>query len=92
MYYVYILKTSRNTLYTGITSNLERRVEEHQSKSKKAAKYTRAFASVTLVYSEEVASREEALKREWQIKKMTRQDKDRLIHASLTTKASPQAS
>ena len=85
MYYVYILRTSKNTFYTGITSDLSRRVSEHMSKSKRAAKYTRSFASLELVYSEEVTSREDALRREWQIKKMSRKQKDALVIRSVTS-------
>lgn len=86
MYYVYILKTSRNTLYTGITNDLARRLHEHATKSKKAAKYTRAFASVSLLYSEPAQSREDALKREWKIKKLTRKQKDLLIQEGIQRK------
>lgn len=84
MYVVYILKTSKNTLYTGITNDLSRRVSEHTSKSKRGAKYTRSFATLELVFTENASSREEALRREWQIKKMSRKQKDALISTSDT--------
>ncbi|MCD6211930.1 MAG: GIY-YIG nuclease family protein, partial [Sulfurovum sp.] len=52
MYYVYIVKCADDTLYTGISTQLERRIEEHNS-SDKGAKYTRVRRPVELVYSEE---------------------------------------
>jgi len=67
------------TLYTGITTDLERRLDEHNN-SEKGAKYTRARRPVTLVYSEELKSRSEASKREYFIKhKMSRKEKLSLI-------------
>ena len=50
---VYILRTSSNTLYTGITNNLEKRLGEHRNKTKASAKYMRIFKSVELEYFEE---------------------------------------
>jgi len=79
MFYVYILRTSSNTLYVGQTNNLEKRLKEHKSKSPKSAKYVRYFDSVELVYSEEYSTREEAMKREYQLKQLTRLQKESLI-------------
>ena len=59
-----MLLTSANTLYTGQTNNLERRLKEHQEKKGRGAKYTRSFSSVKLVYKEEFATRKEAGARE----------------------------
>ena len=68
-----------NTLYTGIATDLERRIEEHNS-SEKGAKYTRVRRPVTLVYQEEYPDRSAASKREYAIKKtMTRKEKLQLI-------------
>ncbi len=79
MYYVYIVKCVDNTLYTGIATQLERRIEEHNG-SDKGAKYTRARRPVKLVYSEEYTDRSSASKREYEIKKkMTRKEKLKLI-------------
>ena len=78
-YYLYMVQCSDDTLYTGIATDLERRVEEHNS-SDKGAKYTRARRPVKLVYSEEYENRSEASKREYFIKKkMSRKDKVSLI-------------
>ncbi|HIP50519.1 MAG TPA: GIY-YIG nuclease family protein [Campylobacterales bacterium] len=74
MYFVYILQCSDSTLYTGITTDLERRVDEHNN-SPKGAKYTRARRPVTLVYSEALETRSLASKREYSIKKMSRKEK-----------------
>jgi len=76
---VYILRTSSNTLYIGQTNNLDKRVKEHRSKTKKGAKYVRSFTSFSLVYSEVHASRSQALKREWELKQMTKAQKEALI-------------
>ena len=77
-WYVYILRCKRGLLYTGITTNLERRVVEHNS-SKKGAKFTRAHRPVVLVYSESYDSRSTASVREYEVKKMTRSEKQILI-------------
>jgi putative endonuclease len=79
MYYVYIVKCADDTLYTGISTQLERRIEEHNS-SDRGAKYTRVRRPVELVYSEEYPDRSSASKREYEIKKrMTREKKLALI-------------
>ena len=79
MYYVYIVECADKTLYTGVTTELERRVEEHNS-SKKGAKYTRIRRPVTLLYSEKYPDRSSASKREYEIKnKMSRTQKLKLI-------------
>src|SRR3990167_5907223 len=78
-YFVYILRTSSNTLYIGQTNNLEKRLKEHQTKNSKSAKYTRYFSSLELVYSETFASRKEAVHREVELKKWPRSQKDGLI-------------
>ena len=78
-YYLYMVQCVDETLYTGITTDLERRVEEHNC-SEKGAKYTRARRPVTLVYSETYANRSKASKREYFIKKkMSHKDKVSLI-------------
>jgi len=79
MYFVYMVKCSDNTLYTGIATELERRIEEHNG-SDKGAKYTRVRRPVSLVYSEEYPDRSSASKREYEIKKkMSRVEKLNLI-------------
>jgi len=72
-YWVYILRCSDGSLYTGYTTDLARRLRAHLSG--KASKYTRSRLPVTLAHSEKAASREGALRREAQIKKLTRREK-----------------
>ena len=76
MFTVYILRTSSNTLYIGQTNNLQKRVLEHQRKTAKSAKYIRYFDKINLVYSERFDTRQEAMKREWQLKKWSRAKKE----------------
>ena len=78
-YFVYILRTSSNTLYIGQTNNLDKRLKEHRNKSSKSAKYIRHFSSFKPVYSEEYLTRKEAMQREAQLKKWSRSKKDALI-------------
>lgn len=79
MYYVYIVKCADETLYTGIATELDRRIEEHNG-SDKGAIYTRVRRPVTLVYSEEYPDRSAASKREYEIKKkMNRSEKLALV-------------
>jgi putative endonuclease len=78
MYYVYILECADKTLYTGITVNLERRLREH-NESPLGAKYTRARRPVQLVYSKKFRNRSTASKAESKIKKLSREEKLRLI-------------
>ncbi|RKW21347.1 GIY-YIG nuclease family protein [Candidatus Gracilibacteria bacterium] len=79
MYFVYILKCSDNSLYTGITSDLERRIKEHDGLLPGGAKYTSSRRPVELLYFEKCEDRSEATKRELQIKKMTKLKKIKLI-------------
>lgn len=78
-YFVYILRTSSNTLYIGQTNNLEKRLNEHGKKNTKSAKYMKYFTSFSLVYTEEYPTRQGAMKREWQLKQWTKKKKEALI-------------
>ena len=78
-WYVYILRCSDNTLYTGISTDPAARLAEHNS-GRNAAKYTRARRPVSLVYTEKMTSRSAALKREIVIKRLSRQAKLNLIN------------
>ena len=77
--FVYILRTSSNTLYIGQTNNLEKRLKEHQNKLNKSAKYVRYFDSVELVYSEKYPTGKQAMQREAQLKKWSKVKKEALI-------------
>ncbi len=74
MYFVYIVKCSDDTLYTGITTNLKRRIMEHNSLTK-GAKYTKARQPVVLVYSKKCKNRSVASKEEARIKGLKRSEK-----------------
>lgn len=77
-YYVYILVCSDNTFYTGITTDLERRVCEHNT-DLKGSKYTRVRRPVKIVYTEKADSRSSASKREYEIKSLARVSKQKLV-------------
>lgn len=77
MNYVYILKCADDTLYTGWTNNLNRRIAVHNSGN--GAKYTRARLPVALVYYKKFSTRSEAMSREYYIKQMSRKQKERLV-------------
>jgi putative endonuclease len=79
MYYLYILECADGTLYTGITVDLERRVNEHNT-SKLGAKYTHARRPVKLVYSKKFKDRSLASKAECGLKKLSRDEKIELIN------------
>lgn len=79
-WYTYIVLCADNTLYTGITTDLKRRVEEHNS-GMKGARYTRSRRPVKLMYSEIFSSRSKALSREAVIKKMKATKKKALVAA-----------
>jgi putative endonuclease len=78
MYYLYILLCSDKSLYTGITTDLARRVAEHNT-SKLGAKYTCGRRPVKLVYSKKFKNRSLASKEEARVKAMTREEKKKLI-------------
>lgn len=78
MNYTYIVKCADDTLYTGWTNCLRRRLEAHNG-GKNGAKYTKTKRPVTLVYYEGFATKEEAMRREYEIKQLTREKKLKLM-------------
>jgi len=78
-WWVYIVRCSDGSLYTGIATDTERRVTEHNRGDRLAARYTRGRRPVVLVYQERHASRAEASRREHAIKRLGRRDKLALI-------------
>lgn len=82
--YTYILRCRDGTLYTGWTNDLEKRLLAHNAGT--GAKYTRPRRPVTLVYAEACPTKEAAMRREWEIKQLTRPQKLRLIVAQQTEK------
>ena len=77
MWYLYILRCKDGSLYTGITTDVEKRLEAHRSG--KGAKYTRGRGPLVLVYREECGDHSDALKREIEVKALTREEKLKLI-------------
>lgn len=77
IWYLYILRCGDGTLYTGITTDVEKRFEAHQSG--KGAKYTRGRGPLELVYRETCGTHSDALKREIEIKRLPREQKQALI-------------
>lgn len=75
--YTYIVECSDHTFYTGWTNDLERRLKAHNEG--RGAKYTKPRRPVRLVYFEVFGTKEEAMRREWEIKQMSRGDKKRLL-------------
>ena len=77
MNYTYLLRCSDGTLYCGWTNDLEKRLAAHNAGT--ASKYTRSRRPVELIYFEEFGTKQEAMSREYQIKRLTRQEKLALI-------------
>jgi putative endonuclease len=76
-----MVRCADDSLYTGVAKDVGRRVEEHNGSKLLAAHYTRARRPVVLVYQEAVATRSDALKREYQIKQLSREEKEMLVKA-----------
>ena len=79
MYYVYIIRCKDNSIYTGKTKKLKRRVKEHITKSKKCAKYTKNHIAMNLEAYWITEDRRLASKLEYQIKKLTKNEKEEII-------------
>ena len=78
-WYIYILRCADNTLYTGITTDVDKRIKQHNGIDKKGAKYTRNRQPVELVYQENSSSRSHASKREHLIKSLKKIQKEHLV-------------
>ena len=85
MWFLYVVSCSDGTLYTGITTSLERRINEHNSK-KTGAKYTRSRRPVKLVYSKTYPDRSSASRAEHAFKRKTRLEKIKIIESSACKK------
>ena len=83
MNYTYILRCSDGTLYTGWTDDLEKRLKAHNGG--KGGKYTRARTPVELVYYEKFETKQQAMSREWHIKRLTRKEKLALIGTNINS-------
>jgi putative endonuclease len=80
MHFVYILECADTSLYIGCTNDIERRLKQH-NESKSGARYTKARRPVTLRYAESFATRGDALRRECELKKLTREEKLELVNS-----------
>ncbi len=78
-WYVYIVRCADSSLYTGIAMDIERRVGEHNAGRAAGARYTRGRRPVRLVYQERHASRSSACRREYEIKRLSRREKEILV-------------
>lgn len=78
-----MIKTRLNTLYTGISTDVERRFKEHSGSSKRAARYLRGKGPLELVWSQPVGSKSEALVLESRVKKLNRRQKQSLINGGI---------
>lgn len=79
MFYFYILRCKDNSLYSGQTNDLEKRVKEHESNDTKSAKYTRTRRPVKLVYFESFSSRVESMRREREVKSWKKKRKEKMV-------------
>lgn len=84
MNYTYIVRCNDGTYYTGWTNDIEKRLKTHNEG--KGAKYTKTRRPVTLVYYESFQTKEEAMRREWEIKQMKRGEKEKLLKKEITKK------
>lgn len=82
-WHLYLIRCADNSLYTGITKDVARRVEEHRSGTRKAAKYLRGKSPLTLAWQYQTPSQSHALKLEQRIKQLPKYDKERLVAGQL---------
>jgi putative endonuclease len=82
IWYVYFLRCNDNSLYAGITTDVSRRLHQHNH-TKLGAKYTRAKCPVTLAFIETASDKSTASKREYQLRKLTKTQKERLVSTYL---------
>lgn len=79
-WYVYMLRCADGSLYTGVATDVNRRVHQHNFDNRLGAAYTRGRRPVKVVYTEPVSTRSLALKREYRIRRLSRQQKETLIY------------
>ena len=84
MHYTYMLQCKDGTYYIGYTNDLKKRVKAHNEG--KGAKYTKGRGPVELIYYEEYEEKSQAMRREWEIKQMSREEKSALIRSQIVNK------
>ena len=85
-WFLYIVKCNDDSLYTGVSNDVQRRFREHEKRGSRCSKYLRGKAPLQLVYSVAVGEKGEALRIEHRIKSLSRKDKERLIRGALSIK------
>ena len=85
-WFLYILRNERNALYTGITTDIDRRLTEHKEKNNKSAKFTRGCKELHLVFQCEIGKRSQALKVEAKIKHLKKDNKEKIVDSGFTKK------
>jgi putative endonuclease len=82
-WFLYMIRCADNSLYTGITTELDRRFAEHQTQGKKCAKYLRGKAPLELVFSTEVGTKSDASRLELRLKKCSKATKEKLVSGAI---------
>ncbi len=83
IWFLYLIRCADNSLYTGITIDLDRRFAEHQSQGKKCAKYLRGKAPLELVFTTEVGTKSDASRLELRLKKCSKATKEKLVAGAI---------
>jgi putative endonuclease len=78
-YFFYIVRCADNSLYCGVTNNLEKRLKEHNSEGARGAKYVRARRPASIEYHENYSDKSSAMKREYEVKQWTKERKESLV-------------
>jgi putative endonuclease len=81
VWFLYVVRCCDNSLYTGITTDVRRRIAEHRGKGKNGAKYLRGKSPLRLVYKRRIGTRSEALKAEHRVKRMKKGEKEAMVRS-----------
>ena len=82
-WFLYIIRCCDNSLYTGITTDVKRRIAEHRGKGGKGAKYPRGKLPLKLVYTKKAGTRSDALKMEYRVKRMKKKEKEEMVKKAI---------
>lgn len=85
-WYVYLVRTRHGSLYTGIATDVARRMTEHRGSADRGAKYLRGRGPLELVFQRRIGSRALALRVEHRVKRLTRSQKEEIVHAKPDTR------
>jgi putative endonuclease len=84
IWFIYLIRTDKGSLYTGITTDVDRRFKEHDASGIRAAKFLKGKGPLTLAFFTEVGGRSHALKLEYRVKRLTKRKKEQIIFGSIT--------